>query len=381
MNPETKKKLTAQEKNQRFTVKGKRQLAARSAAESIYGMFQARFRLFLEASSSACLILDKDLNYIYFNGPAREFTGIPLEEIKGMNIAEVIPGFEFTPRYSLYREVLATGRPHFEEDHSPGGIFGDRHFRTRIFKMGEELGMIWTDITKRCRAESELMKANAELNSLATHILQVREDERKCVAREIHDELGQSLTAIEMELHWMARKNADADPELRDRIAGLLERSAEAVKTVQRISSELRPGVLDHLGLAAAIEWLSMDFTTRSALKITADIAVPKSRIGEKASTVLFRITQEAMTNVVRHARASRVDISLREAGDAIELVVADDGVGITEDQTRGPNSFGIQGMRERAHEFGGNVSIAGKEGGGTVLAVRLPFAGKASLP
>jgi PAS domain S-box-containing protein len=380
MDSETKE-LTAQEKTQRLNGKGKRHLAARSAAASVNNIFQTRFRLFFEASSSACLILDKDLNYIYFNSAARKFAGIPLDEIKGKNIAEVIPGFELTPRYLLYREVLATGRPLFEEDHFPGGIFGDRHFRTRIFKIGEELGMIWTDITKRCRAESELMKANAELSSLATHILQVREDERKRVAREIHDELGQSLTAIEMELRWMARKNAEADPELRDRIAGLLERSAEAVRTVQRISSELRPGVLDHLGLAAAIEWLSMDFMTRSALKITTDIEVPKCRIGEKTSTVLFRITQEAMTNVVRHARASRVDISLREAEDAIELVVADDGVGITEDQVRGPSSFGIQGMRERAHEFRGSVSIAGKEGGGTVLAVRLPFAGNKDLP
>jgi signal transduction histidine kinase len=339
---------------------------------------QARFALFMDEVPEACVLLDGDFNYLFFNKAAEAFSGMKSESLKGKRI--FLAGtneFKLEP----YRNVMRTGKSMTLEDTVLGGSLGDRRFRGRAFKAPEGLGVIWTDVTETRKTRDELVEARSELNDLATHLIQAREDERKSVAREIHDELGQALTAIDMELRWMARRPGHAPPEISERIARLLERSSEAIKTVQRIASELRPGILDHLGLAAAVEWLAEEQFKRHAIITTTDISIDEELVGEKTATALFRITQEALTNVARHANASRVGISLRAEEGAIELEVHDDGIGIGEEQVSGPESFGLRGMYERVHELAGSISIVGQSGLGTRLIVSIPASPEGKFP
>jgi signal transduction histidine kinase len=332
---------------------------------------KALFKLFMDEVPDACVLLDDDFRYLYFNRAAEAFSGIKLESVKGKKI---FPTGTDERKLERYRDVMRTGKALTLEDAILGGIFGKRRFRAKAFKAPGGLGLVWTDVTETKRTRDELVEALSELNGLATHLIQAREDERKRVAREIHDELGQTLTAIDMELRWIARGRGRDPSEISDRIAGLVELSSGAIETVQRIASELRPGILDNLGLSAAVEWLAEEQYRRHAIKTVADISIDEGKIGEKTATALFRITQEALTNVARHAKATRVHVSLRANESVIELEVNDDGVGISGEQASNPESFGIRGMYERVHELAGSISILGQGGLGTRLSVSVPI-------
>jgi signal transduction histidine kinase len=230
-------------------------------------------------------------------------------------------------------------------------------------------------------SEAKFSSAEAELRALAQHILDVREDERKSVARELHDELGQALTAIEMELRAMARARKDLGEAQRKRLGELLFTTNQTIRSVQRLCSELRPAVLDRLGLQAAIEWLAEDTSSRCALIASSKVGIREAAIGPRASIALFRITQETLTNVVRHAKASSFAIELQDTGQAVRLLVRDDGVGISEAEATAPGSFGILGIRERARSLGGSVTLRGEAGRGTTLEVSIPFPADGRLP
>jgi PAS domain S-box-containing protein len=335
---------------------------------------ESRFTLFMDSSPDACLLLDRDLRYVYFNKMAEWLTGEDLATATGKPIPIALPGGDPGGRLRLYLEVLRSGEPLTVDDVAPGGVLGARRFRVRAFKAGEGLGLIWTDITEYKRAEERLTAAQAELRALAVHLIDVREDERKSFARELHDELGQILTAIDMELRWMYRMHEAMDQGVKERIEGQIDRVAQAIRFVQRVSAELRPGVLDHLGLPAAIEWLAREFSKSGDRAVSTDIDILEDDLDEKATTALFRITQEALTNAARHSRASAVEISLKAKENGLELSITDDGIGIAWAQTEAPESFGIQGIRERARALGGNLSILGEEGKGTRLLVSIPF-------
>jgi signal transduction histidine kinase len=343
-----------------------------------YEEAKARFELFMDEVPDACILLDGDFNYVYFNRAAEAYSGLRLEGVIGKRL---FPAGTDEGKLERYRNVIKTGEAIALEDAVLGGSFGDRRFRGKAFKAGEGLGVVWTDVTETRRTRDELAEARSELSGLATHLIQAREEERKNVAREIHDELGQALTAIDMELRWIARRHGSAPSELGDRIVGLLERSSEAVKTVQRIASELRPDILDRLGLAAALEWLAEEQSRHHAIVTNTEISIDEALIGEKTATALFRITQEALTNVARHAKAARVDVSLRSNRGAIELKVHDDGIGIGEAQVSGPESFGLRGMYERVHELAGSISILGQRGLGTRIVVSIPAPPGGRLP
>lgn len=229
--------------------------------------------------------------------------------------------------------------------------------------------------------EGELAVSEARLKALASYLLQIREDESKKIAREMHDELGQALTGIDMGLRLLLRNGDEVSARKEGRIRALIDQSAGAIKTLQRISSELRPAVLDRLGLTAALAWLTQNYNEEGTFKMRTDIAIAEDKIGVKAATALFRIAQEAMTNIARHANASKVTLSLRECEGAVKLMIEDDGIGITETQATGPESFGILGMKERARELGGETSVHGRSGMGTTLSVSIPLRSDGRLP
>jgi PAS domain S-box-containing protein len=230
----------------------------------------------------------------------------------------------------------------------------------------------YRDITEAKRAEAQLRASRAALRSLATRQQDIREDERTRIAREIHDSLGQALTALKLQLVAAQDAAATEAPALSTRLAETALMVDDLVKSVRRIATELRPPILDHLGLPAAVEWLAQDFSRRTGLRCQTAILPTDGAINSELATALFRIVQEALTNVLRHAGATHVDIELGVESGCVMLEINDDGSGITEDGM-GPGSLGILGMRERAAALGGVLEVAPRGNGGTRVAAWFP--------
>lgn len=230
------------------------------------------------------------------------------------------------------------------------------------------------DFTERKQVELSLERSRATLRELAAHLQSVREEERTAIAREIHDEMGQVLTAMKIDLVRLRSRLKDRkDGAANELVASMLRSVDDAIVTVQRIMAELRPSILDDLGLAAAIEWQTRQFEHRTGIACAVDLPDAALSLSPRARTAIFRILQEALTNVARHANASRVSVSLVSDPAWTTLSVADDGKGISPLALEDSRSFGLLGMRERAAVFGGTVEIRGEAGAGTSVRVRLP--------
>ncbi len=238
---------------------------------------------------------------------------------------------------------------------------------------------IQRDVTDRTRAAEELEQSREELRALAARLQAIREEERTRIAREIHDELGQALTALKLDLAWLGKqshKSTSTTGEFRAVDQSITKRIDETMQIVRRIASELRPSVLDQLGLEAAIEDLVHDTTRRTGIAVKLDVAQEFPKLPDKIASHAFRIIQEALTNVTRHAKATRVDVSIRRAGKAIILGVADNGIGFAPNSLSGLRSLGLVGMRERAVACGGMLMVQGKPGEGTSIVVTIPVDG-----
>jgi PAS domain S-box-containing protein len=232
----------------------------------------------------------------------------------------------------------------------------------------------YKDVTASKAAEERLAHAHSAMRNLAAHLLHAREEERRKIAQDIHDELGQTLAALKMDLHWIAKRLGEDVTSLQNKIMGTIELAAQAISTVQRVASDLRPKMLDDLGLEPALEWLGADFTrqTKIACKVTVD--VPSWVIGKNAATALYRVIQEALTNIRRHSKAAHADVRLVFSDGMLNLQIEDSGIGITAEQVRASNSYGLIGLRERVEALGGSLSISGEPGSGTILQAHIPI-------
>ncbi|MBZ5593280.1 MAG: PAS domain S-box protein [Acidobacteriia bacterium] len=229
------------------------------------------------------------------------------------------------------------------------------------------------DVTESKRSEEALQRSFDQLRALTAQLQSVREEERTMVAREIHDELGQALTAIKLDVTALVRElPADQGPAVQ-RGQSILKLLDETIQSVQRISTDLRPGILDDLGLAAAVEWAAEEFEARTGTKCRVRMPDEDINIDSDRATALFRIFQETLTNVARHAKATEVNVRLEKENDDLVLEVHDNGLGIREEQLSAGRSLGILGMRERALLLGGGFIIQGDPGGGTTVRVRIP--------
>lgn len=230
------------------------------------------------------------------------------------------------------------------------------------------------DITERKQAEEKLKRSSKLLRELATHLQSIREEERTMISQEIHDELGQVLTALKIQVSLLANKLNKNQGPLKQKINSLADMIDSSVESVQKISSKLRPGILDELGLIAAIEWQTEEFEKLTNIKCS--LVLPKDEINleRDKTTAIFRIFQEALTNIARHSEATKVAVSLLNHQSNIFLEIQDNGRGITQEQIKDFKSLGIHGMVERAMVFGGQVSIEGFAGNGTMVKVEIPF-------
>jgi PAS domain S-box-containing protein len=236
------------------------------------------------------------------------------------------------------------------------------------------------DITERTLTEEQLKNSHEQLRTLAAHLQLVREEERARIAREIHDELSQTLTGVQMSLSWLSKKLSKADNNeelhslLLEEIASMSKLIDTTTQAVQEISTELRPVVLDDLGLTAAIEWQTREFQTRMGIRCRFTLSPKNITLDKEQSTAIFRLLQETLTNVARHAYATSVNVSLKKKAGNLILEVRDNGKGITESEISNPRSLGLLGMKERALLLGGELRISGTPGKGTTVTIRIPY-------
>lgn len=229
------------------------------------------------------------------------------------------------------------------------------------------------DITEKKQAEEELKRANEELHHLSSHLENVREEERINIAREIHDELGQQLTGLKMDIHWLNKRLSDQEIVVRTRLTDALELVNETIVSVNKISSNLRPSILDDLGLIAAIEWQSGEVYKRSQIHVNFVSAIQEVEIPESIKTGMFRIYQEALTNAVRHSNATEINSSLHFEENCITLEVKDNGHGFNKESLH-KKTFGLLGIKERTYAMRGKYELKSEPGQGTTIWICVPL-------
>jgi signal transduction histidine kinase len=229
-------------------------------------------------------------------------------------------------------------------------------------------------IERETRTMASLERSREQLRKLSAYQQDVREQERIRIAREIHDQLGQSLTILKMDLSWLKKHFSDKMTDISEKLGTMSQVIDEALKSLHAVTAELRPVILDDFGLAAAIEWQVEEFRNRSGIHCRMENSGFEPELPKDQATALFRIFQETLTNILRHAQADQVVICLEESGGDVMLQVRDNGRGITEAEINDPKSFGLLGMRERLYPWNGSVTFKGQPGEGTQVTVRLPY-------
>ena len=235
------------------------------------------------------------------------------------------------------------------------------------------------DITERKQAEQEISKSHNEFRMLANHLQNIREEERTRMAREFHDQLGQSMTALKMDLSLLLRMISDEKQEvqrnlLADELRSMQKLVDETINMIWVIIAGLRPQMLEDLGLVTTLEWEAKQFESRTGISCELKSSAGDIQMDSNKAIALFRIYQEALTNVARHANATVVKSVLKREHEMLVLEIKDNGCGISRDKKSKPESFGLIGMRERAIAFGGSLEINGIAGEGTTVIVRLPL-------
>jgi PAS domain S-box-containing protein len=250
-----------------------------------------------------------------------------------------------------------------------------KHAEERLREAKEALQKANDELEGRIQDRTEkLSESREQLRNLFIHLQSVRETERAHIAREIHDEFGTILTALKIDLSWLEKKFTGGQESLKARTLKSLDLINSAIKTVQRISSQLRPGILDHLGLGAAIEWEVKEFGNRTGVAWDLTIDLGERSLDRDLSTTVFRIFQETLTNIARHAEATGINVSLNEKDNCLILLVKDNGNGITEEELINPRSYGLMGIRERVQSWDGNIMITGMKNKGTTVTVSIPL-------
>jgi signal transduction histidine kinase len=230
------------------------------------------------------------------------------------------------------------------------------------------------------QAKEALERSKKQLRDLASHLQDIREQERTRIAREIHDDFGQSLTILKLDLSWLKNHMIQYQPELQNKIDSMFKLIDVLLQTLHAVSSELRPIILDDFGLESAIEWQAEEFQNRTGVRCRVHSSIADMDLAKDQSTAVFRIFQETLTNIMRHSGATEVDIRLEMNEDTLILEAADNGRGITETEISNSQSFGLLGIRERLYPWNGQVDFIGHPNKGTRVIVRVPISGKGEL-
>jgi PAS domain S-box-containing protein len=333
----------------------------------------------LELTQDSVFVIDMDGMVLFWSRGAEAMLGYSKEQAAG-KIAHDLLRTEFLQPFTEIRsQLLHVG--HWEGDLIKTTQDGRRvvvagRWALQWGKRGQapRVLVVNSDITERKRGEESLVLQKEQLRALAERLQWVREEDRKQVARDLHDQIGQILTAIKMDLTWMIRHLAESEVGVLARLEESIQSINDGVMAVRTICSGLRPGVLDDLGLAAAIEWQAGEFSSRNGIHCRVSVPPIDLHLDGDRATATFRIFQECLTNVVRHAQAKTVQVDLCQEDENILLVVKDDGIGFHESGVSNAlGSLGLLGMKERAQFCGGAVHISSSPGNGTTVTVRVP--------
>ncbi|OQX94942.1 hypothetical protein B6I21_07980, partial [candidate division KSB1 bacterium 4572_119] len=312
---------------------------------------------------------------------AADITGYSVKELLTMNIENLIHSDDIEKVMGRFRRRLE-GKPANSQYEFVGVRKDGTKFPVEItaartlWQNQPAILVMFRDITKRKQAEENIKKSENTLRNLAIQLQKIREEERTIIAREIHDELGQSLTALKMDIVWLKRKIPGELTKQQEKLTTMSELVDATIGTVKKISTDLRPGLLDDLGLIPAIEWQLAEFKKRTNIDFNLNIDPEEIYIDQERSTALFRIFQETLTNIVRHADASLVSVTFKFINNTVNLKVQDNGIGITKKQINDPNSLGLLGIRERLLPLAGKFNIKGEKDKGTTITVSLPLTG-----
>ncbi len=343
---------------------------------------EERFRKFFKEVSDGVLVnnLTEDLlfdNFFEANNRACELLNYSHDEILNLKIYNIIPIRDCQRIEQFVHQLLKNNYTVFEslfitKDKRKIPVEINAHLFE--YKNKPVIISVIRDITKRNYANIQLNKSREQLRSLALRLQNIREEERAMIAREIHDELGQLLTVLKIQISLISKKLSKRQAKIHERVESSIRFIDQAVKSVQKITTQLRPGILDELGLIPAIEWQAREFEEQTGIHCDCTLPIESINLNPKHSTALFRITQEALTNVARHSFAERVSIYLKEENNMLVLEITDNGKGIHNSQINNPNSLGLLGIKERAMVFGGKVTINGVSQRGTNLKVEWPL-------
>jgi PAS domain S-box-containing protein len=337
----------------------------------------------VENTPLAVIEFDKHLNIKRWSKLAEHLFGWTASEVLGKNALVDFP--------IIYKEdVVAVEETHSEL--SKGTVNWNQSNNRNYTKDGRVLSCEWynsvvrnddgdietilslvLDVTERTKTQQKLQQVNAELYSLSSHLQDIRETERTAIAREIHDELGQQLTGLKIDALWVEKKLRNGDKVVQAKLSDMVMLINDTISTVRRISSQLRPVILDDLGLIAALEWQAQENEKRTGIPTHFTSTHSDLELEKGLATNIFRVYQEALTNIARHSAATRVDVTFEKAKDYIELIICDNGRGFELTNARN-GSFGLIGMNERAAMINGVLNVSSEVGIGTTVSLRVPI-------
>ena len=366
-----------------------RNVTERNRAEEALRVSEERLRATIDNTPHVAVQwYDKHGRVLYWNRASEMIFGWKSEEVLGKTLDQLIHTPEEAAAYVKLLEGIYTTRRSigpaeygFRRRDGTSGVCLSTTFAIPSPDGEPCFVCMDVDVTERNRAEEQVQHAYQQLRELTQQLEATQEAERKRIARELHDEFGQLITALRVDLSWLSRKpGAQANGASGEEVAQRLKRMTELVdmlaRSTRRIAGSLRPSILDDLGLVAALQWQTRDFQERTGLECTLLLGpdVAQMQFQDSQATALFRIAQELLTNVIRHANAQRVQINLQEERGALMMTIDDDGRGIMEHDITKPTSFGLRGIRERVDLIGGELTMKGVPHRGTTVGVRVPI-------
>ena len=343
---------------------------------------EARYRTLVETIPHGIQENDNDGIIIFSNQGHARILGYEVDELVGKAIWDFHESEEKREELRQYFKMLVEEQPppvpYFSTCLTKDGraIELDIEWNYKYDAQGDLQGFISiiTDITERKQTEEKLKRSRKKLRNLALHLQKIQEDEKGRIARDIHDDLGQMLTALDFDIAYISKRLGPDQEELIDKAKKASELTGASIETIQRIASELRPTLLDDLGLMAAMEWQVDEYHKHTGIDCTVTFE-EKIEIEERdLATALFRSFQEALTNVARHADATSVSATVKREDGWLVLEIIDNGRGIKPEEIAAKNSFGLSGMKERFYPFGGDIEIKGLKGEGTTIRVSIPY-------
>ena len=346
---------------------------------------EARTRYFhtVETVMDAIVAIDEDQHIILFNPAAEKMFGYASSEVMGQPLSMLLPE-KFRPNHAQHvrafgqadiaqRPMTRTPRLDIYGRRRDGQLFPIESTISHGRVNGRlQFTAVLRDESERRRAERQMQELNAQLRELSQSLQAVREQERALLSQELHDDVGQQLTGLKLDLSWLVNRLKDGREISLDKVEAMRQALNTCISSVRRMASEMRPLLLDDLGFTAALQSLCKDLSERSAMPIDLDLDPRMDMNDREMGIALYRIVQEALTNVLRHASAQHVWLTLRREGEQAELSIQDDGVGLQEGQPR--NGIGLVSMRERVLSLGGEFDIHNRQGGGVEVCIRWPW-------